>query len=146
MKFKELMDLFDNWNSITKVNDNNLKQIIRHSTNIIMESCEDLFDMEVVSFGFYDGELTIRLNTEGYDEHDAQYKSIDEIIPVIDAEFNYEEIIAIIHACKTSIVNDKVSLEKFNLPSESREIFETSIKINENIINKLCEYTISKFK
>ena len=146
MKFKELMDLFDNWNGITKVNDNNLNTIIRHKTSTIMEECTDLFDMEVVSFGHYDGELTIRLNIEGYDEHPVHYKSIDEDIPKIDLELDYLEMISIIHGCKSSIVHDKLSLERYNLSPETRTAIENTIKTNEQIIDKLCNCTVSKFK
>lgn len=73
IKFKQFMDLYDNWNGITKVNDNNLDTIIEGRTLNIMErmepfrpmtkvkNYEKLFEMEVVSFGFYDEELCVRV-------------------------------------------------------------------------------------
>lgn len=73
MCFKQLMDMYDNWNGITKVNDNNLNTIVIGKTLDIMERIknfdpmatvkkyEELFDMEVVSFGFYDGEFCVRV-------------------------------------------------------------------------------------
>lgn len=73
MKFKQFMDLYDNWNGITKVNDNNLDTIVEGRTLNIMErmepfrpmtkveNYEKLFEMEVVSFGFYDEELCVRV-------------------------------------------------------------------------------------
>ena len=72
MTFKKLMDLYDNWNGVTVVNDNNLNIIVKDRTGEIMfpnedESKEDkdfrkkLFAMKVVSFGFYDGEFCVRV-------------------------------------------------------------------------------------
>lgn len=76
MKFKEFMDLYDNWNGVTKVNDDELKTIVKARTLYIMEKNEafapfsvwssvrnydELFNMEVVSFGFYDGEFCVRV-------------------------------------------------------------------------------------
>lgn len=60
MNFKNFMDLYDNWNGITKVNDDNLHTIIKGKTLDIME-CSKLFGMEVVAFGFYDNELCVRV-------------------------------------------------------------------------------------
>ena len=73
MKFKDFMYLYNNWNGITKVNDNNLDTIVRGRTLNIME-CEEsfhpltkvanygeLFNMEIVAFGFYDNELCVRV-------------------------------------------------------------------------------------
>lgn len=73
MKFKQFMEMYDNWNGITKVNDNNLNTIVIGQTYLIMEgkvafesnaSITDynkLFEMEVVSFGFYDNEFCVRV-------------------------------------------------------------------------------------
>lgn len=70
MKFKQFMEMYDNWNGITKVNDNNLGTIVVGKTFKIMyraldlkvvESYDKLFEMEVVAFGFYDNELCIRV-------------------------------------------------------------------------------------
>lgn len=73
MKFKAFMDMYDNWNGITKVNDNNLDTIVKGRTLNIMECVEQfnprtkvenyekLFEMEVVSFGFYDDEFCVRV-------------------------------------------------------------------------------------
>jgi hypothetical protein len=70
MKFKDLMDLYDNWNGVTVINDINLDTIVIGTTHKIMdciptligvESYEKLFNMEVVSFGFYDNEFCVRV-------------------------------------------------------------------------------------
>lgn len=61
IKFKEFMDGYDNWNGITRVNNNELETIIEDETLSIMENREDLFDREVVSFGFYDNVLCVRV-------------------------------------------------------------------------------------
>lgn len=70
MKFKQFMDMYDNWNEITEVNDDNLNTIVIDDTYKIMEciselkgveNYEKLFNMEVVSFGFYDDEFCVRV-------------------------------------------------------------------------------------
>ena len=73
MKFKHFMEMYDNWNGITKVNDNNLDTIVIGQTYLIMEGkvafesnaniidYNKLFEMEVVSFGFYDNEFCVRV-------------------------------------------------------------------------------------
>lgn len=70
MNFKDFMDLYDNWNGITQVNDDNLNPIVREKTSNLMwenpvlngvENKEKLFEMEVVSFGFYDDVFYVRV-------------------------------------------------------------------------------------
>ena len=73
MKFKEFMNMYDDWNGILKVNNNNLDTIVKGKTVMVMErlvkfnpfskvqTYDDLFNMEVVSFGFYDGEFCVRV-------------------------------------------------------------------------------------
>ena len=70
MKFKQFMEMYDNWNGTTKVNDDNLGTIVIDHTLKIMEciptlngveNYEKLFEMEVVAFGFYDDELCVRV-------------------------------------------------------------------------------------
>lgn len=73
MKLKEFINMYDNWNGTTKVNDDNLDTIVIGRTMDIMECMEnfnpttkvknyaELFEMEVVSFGFYDDELCVRV-------------------------------------------------------------------------------------
>lgn len=63
MKFKDFMDLYDNWNGVTRVNDNELNPIIEMNTAMLMSLRENqnLFEKEVVTFGFYDGVLTVRV-------------------------------------------------------------------------------------
>ena len=145
MNFKEFMDLFDNWNDITKVNDDNLNVIIRHKTLHIMENCKELFDLKVVSFGYYDGELSVRLETEGYDEDSIHYNSIEKEPSIDGIDFDYSEIISIIHSCKSSIIIDKLALDRYNLNPESKASIKNAIRTNEKIIDKVCEYTLSTF-
>lgn len=70
MKFRQFMEMYDNWNGTTKVNDDNLDTIVIGHTLKIMEcipvlnrveNYNQLFEMEVVSFGFYDDELCVRV-------------------------------------------------------------------------------------
>lgn len=61
MSFKEFMNMYDNWNGVTKVNDNVLNTIVEGNTYDILCHRSDLYNKEVVAFGFYDGELTVRV-------------------------------------------------------------------------------------
>ena len=73
MKLETFMVLYDNWNGITKVNDDNLNTIVKGRTTDIMDrrapfhpsssvQCyAKLFEMEVVAFGFYDDEFCVRV-------------------------------------------------------------------------------------
>ena len=70
MKFKRFMEMYDDRNGITKVNNDNLGTIVIGNTLEIMEcipmldgvkNYKQLFEMEVVSFGFYDDELCVRV-------------------------------------------------------------------------------------
>lgn len=60
MKFKEFIDMYDNWNGITVVNDNDLNLIAKCKTAFIVENVY-IQDMNVVSFGFHDDELCVRV-------------------------------------------------------------------------------------
>lgn len=70
MKFEQFMKMYDNWNGTTKVNDDNCNSIVIGRTLDIMEcipmlnrveNYRKLFEMEVVSFGFYDNEFCVRV-------------------------------------------------------------------------------------
>ena len=70
MKFKRFMEMYDNRNGITKVNNDNLGTIVIGNTLEIIEcipmldgvkNYNQLFEMEVISFGFYDDELCVRV-------------------------------------------------------------------------------------
>lgn len=61
MKFKQFMDMYDNWNGTLVVNDDNLDCIIKDRTLTIMETRKDLYEKKVIAFGFYDGEFCVRV-------------------------------------------------------------------------------------
>lgn len=61
MNFKTFMDKYDNWNGITRVNDDELNTIVEDTTYVIMDTRTDLFDKEVVAFGFYEEILAVRV-------------------------------------------------------------------------------------
>ena len=61
MKFKDFMDLYDNWNGITVINDDSLNQITKGKTDTVVKENPQLWDVEIVSFSFYDNELCVRL-------------------------------------------------------------------------------------
>ena len=63
MKLRELLDMYDNWNGITVINDDNLEPIVKEKTSVIVED-ERFVNCEVVSFGFYDNEFCVRIRKE----------------------------------------------------------------------------------
>ena len=60
MKLRELLDMYDNWNGITVINNNNLEPIAKEKTFVIAED-ERLMNCEVIAFGFYDNEFCVRI-------------------------------------------------------------------------------------
>lgn len=60
MKLREFLNLYDNWNGIICVNDDDLNCIIKGDPYVVLSN-GNLFEMEVVSFGFYDNELCVRV-------------------------------------------------------------------------------------
>lgn len=66
MTVRELLEMYDNWNGITKINNDQLEMIAKGHTYDIADNIE-IKDKEVVSFGFIDGEFCIRIaETECY--------------------------------------------------------------------------------
>lgn len=61
MKFIDFVNMYDNWNGYITVNDDNLNSIVKGKTIDIMDNHNNLFEMEVVAFGFYDNELYVRV-------------------------------------------------------------------------------------
>lgn len=60
MKLRDFVDLYDNWNGILVVNDDNLKPIVKDKVEAAL-SYMDVYGKEVVAFGFYDNELCVRV-------------------------------------------------------------------------------------
>ena len=63
MKLRELLDMYDNWNGITVINDDNPEPIVKEETSVIVED-ERFTNCEVVAFGVYDNEFCVRIHTE----------------------------------------------------------------------------------
>ena len=61
MKFEDFLEMFDDWNRTVVVNDNNLDRILSDKGYLVWENHKELFDREVVSFGFYNNKLCIRI-------------------------------------------------------------------------------------
>lgn len=71
MKLRDFLELYDDWNGTTKINDDNLETIIIGNTaDIVYEDCtfsqngysySQLWNKKVVAFGFYDNELCVRV-------------------------------------------------------------------------------------
>ncbi len=59
MKFKEFMEMYDTWEGDLVVNNDNL--IIKDKVVKVIETRHDLFEMEVVAFGFYNNTLYVRV-------------------------------------------------------------------------------------
>lgn len=60
MNFKDFIDLYDNWNGVTVINNDDLSCRLINNTALVAED-DSLWDMEVVSFGFYDNQLCVRV-------------------------------------------------------------------------------------
>lgn len=58
MKLRDFVDLYDNWNGILVVNDDNLKPIVKDKVEAALLH---VYEKEVVAFGFYDNELCVRV-------------------------------------------------------------------------------------
>ena len=70
ISIRQLFDLYDDWNIPVVVNDRNLNKIERfdhvHEFVDRIKSDPKLYEhTEVMSFGHYDGELTLRINADG---------------------------------------------------------------------------------
>ena len=52
--------MYDNWNHAVVINDDELNSIVKGPPSYILSS-GNVGGMEVVAFGFYDGELAIRV-------------------------------------------------------------------------------------
>lgn len=61
MRFEDFLVMFDDWNRTVIVNNDNLERITSDKGFLIYENHKELFDREVVAFGFYDNELCIRI-------------------------------------------------------------------------------------
>lgn len=61
MNLGKFLEMYDNWNGNTRVNDDELNTIAENTTFIIYEERKELLHREVVTFGFYDGVLTVRI-------------------------------------------------------------------------------------
>lgn len=62
MLFKDLMNRFDNWNVIVCINNKSCLPVLKMTAWQLMELRKDLYEAEVIAFGFYEGELCVRLN------------------------------------------------------------------------------------
>lgn len=60
MKLRDFVNLYDNWNGILVVNDDNLKPIVRDKVEVAL-SHGNVHEKKVVAFGFYDNELCVRV-------------------------------------------------------------------------------------
>lgn len=60
MKLRDFVNLYDNWNGILVVNDDNLNPIVKGKVEVAL-SCGNVCEKEVVAFGFYDNEFCVRV-------------------------------------------------------------------------------------
>jgi len=67
MTLKDFLNLYDNWNGVVKINDIDLNEILKCKVSKFMFKDamyynEDLMESFVIAFGFFDEELTVRIN------------------------------------------------------------------------------------
>ena len=60
MKLRDFVYLYDNWNGILVVNDDNHNPIVKGEVEVAL-SHGNVCEKEVVAFGFYDNELCVRV-------------------------------------------------------------------------------------
>lgn len=60
MRCEEFLEMYDNWNDDVVINDGERCPIIKGPPSYIL-SCGIVGGKEVVAFGFYDGELCVRV-------------------------------------------------------------------------------------
>lgn len=60
MRLKNFLEMYDNWNGDVVINDDELKPIIKGFPSDIL-FLGNVAEKEVVAFGFYDGELAVRV-------------------------------------------------------------------------------------
>lgn len=56
-----MLELFDDWNGKTRVNDDSLNLIVEDRTVDIYDKRKDLLERTVLAYGMYDGVFTVRL-------------------------------------------------------------------------------------
>lgn len=61
MNLGKFLEMYDNWNGNTRVNDDELNTIAENTTFIIYEERKELLHREVIFFGFYDGVFTVTI-------------------------------------------------------------------------------------
>lgn len=59
--FEQLMEMYDNWSGITRVNDDDFTPVVEDISWKIMDKRKDLCNKKVAAFGFYDGVMTVRV-------------------------------------------------------------------------------------
>lgn len=59
MKLRDFLELYDNWNGVLVINDDNLNCLCYG--DFWNEKISDFENHEVVAFGFYDNELCVRV-------------------------------------------------------------------------------------
>ena len=60
MRLEEFLEMYDSWNSDVVINDDELNPIVKGSPSYVL-LCGNVGGKEVVAFGFYDSELTVRV-------------------------------------------------------------------------------------
>lgn len=61
MTLREFIEIYDNWNGYTCINDNNLYARVK-TVQIDNGNYERALNAKVIAFGFYDDELCVRVD------------------------------------------------------------------------------------
>lgn len=66
MRLRDLLDLYDNWDDDIVINNNELDPILKGRIFTLYDDgdLDRFLDCRVVAFGFYDGEITVRIREE----------------------------------------------------------------------------------
>lgn len=66
MRLRDLLDAYDNWDNDIVINNDNLEPILKGRVMDLYNDGEldDFLDWDVVAFGFYDREITVRIREE----------------------------------------------------------------------------------
>ena len=88
LTLRQLLELYDNWNGMIRINDINLDKLDEIKINHMVEDYEYL-DANVMAFGFYDDTLCVRLEVgEERDDNVDTRNTVTQYLSSIDIKEN----------------------------------------------------------
>ena len=66
MRLRDLLDAYDNWDNNIVINNDNLEPILKWRVMNLYDDgkLDDFLNWNVIAFGFYDGEIAVRIREE----------------------------------------------------------------------------------